>query len=76
MEFGAKSIIVIHDWDGFMYQYHVGADNWGIHSVSIADFDAEPRGVPVSHERVKTNIYVIAKRHRFGGAFFNLLRCI
>ncbi|CAN2249979.1 hypothetical protein STFR1_20267 [Bacillus vallismortis] len=25
---GAKSIIVIHDWDGFMYQYHVGADNW------------------------------------------------
>ncbi|MCY7833113.1 hypothetical protein MOD54_01765 [Bacillus spizizenii] len=46
-----------------MYQYNLGADNWGIHSISIADFDAEPgkeilvkrpTGVTVIRDRVKT----------------------
>ncbi|MCY9364212.1 hypothetical protein MOF33_15565 [Bacillus spizizenii] len=56
-------LIVIHDRDASMYQYNLGADNWGIHSISIADFNAEPgkeilvkrpKGVTVILDRVKT----------------------
>ncbi|MCY8064065.1 hypothetical protein MOB58_15195 [Bacillus spizizenii] len=51
---------MIHDRDGSMYQYNLG---WGIHSISIADFNAEPgkeilvkrpTGVTVIRDRVKT----------------------
>ncbi|MEC1548214.1 hypothetical protein P9D77_07720 [Bacillus rugosus] len=54
---------MIHDRDGSMYQYNLGADNWGIHSISIVDFDAEPGkeilvkrpiGITVIRDLVKT----------------------